>query len=163
VTSPGRKPLVVVYLVDGARPDVMEELLASGDLPNIRREIVEPGTARTASSCFPSTTGPAYLPFLMGCFPGTMNVPGIRWLDKAEFHSKRWGKDRFRSYNGIEAPWFNSDLPREQREVLLLKEYEGLKFREIADVLGVAESTVKSRMYAGLDAMRMSLASLGIP
>lgn len=55
-----------------------------------------------------------------------------------------------------------SILPREQREVLLLKEYEGLKFREIADVLGVAESTVKSRMYAGLDAMRMSLASLGI-
>jgi RNA polymerase sigma-70 factor (ECF subfamily) len=55
-----------------------------------------------------------------------------------------------------------SALPPEQREVLLLKEYEGLKFREIADVLGVAESTVKSRMYAGLDAMRMSLASLGI-
>jgi RNA polymerase sigma-70 factor (ECF subfamily) len=55
-----------------------------------------------------------------------------------------------------------SVLPHEQREVLLLKEYEGLKFREIADVLGVAESTVKSRMYAGLDAMRMSLASLGI-
>jgi RNA polymerase sigma-70 factor (ECF subfamily) len=55
-----------------------------------------------------------------------------------------------------------SALPREQREVLLLKEYEGLKFREIADVLGVAESTVKSRMYAGLDAMRMSLAGLGI-
>jgi RNA polymerase sigma-70 factor (ECF subfamily) len=44
----------------------------------------------------------------------------------------------------------------------LLKEYEGLKFREIADVLGVPESTVKSRMYAGLDAMRSSLSGLGI-
>jgi RNA polymerase sigma-70 factor (ECF subfamily) len=55
-----------------------------------------------------------------------------------------------------------SALPRDQREVLLLKEYEGLKFREIADVLGVPESTVKSRMYAGLDAMRTSLAGLGI-
>jgi len=54
------------------------------------------------------------------------------------------------------------DLPQEQREVLLLKEYEGLKFREIADVLGVPESTVKSRMYAGLDAMRTSLSGLGI-
>jgi len=53
-------------------------------------------------------------------------------------------------------------LPSEQREVLLLKEYEGLKFREIADVLGVPESTVKSRMYAGLDAMRTSLSALGI-
>jgi len=56
-----------------------------------------------------------------------------------------------------------SALTRDQREVLLLKEYEGLKFREIADVLGVPESTVKSRMYAGLDAMRTSLAGLGIP
>ncbi len=55
-----------------------------------------------------------------------------------------------------------SGLPREQREVLLLKEYEGLKFREIAEVLGVPESTVKSRMYAGLDAMRTSLLGLHI-
>jgi len=55
-----------------------------------------------------------------------------------------------------------SGLPREQREVLLLKEYEGLKFREIADVLGIPESTVKSRMYAGLDAMRTSLTALNI-
>ncbi|MEK7315347.1 MAG: alkaline phosphatase family protein [Candidatus Eisenbacteria bacterium] len=112
--TPPRQPLVVLYLVDGARPDVMEELLASGDLPHIRREIVASGTSRTATSCFPSTTGPAYLPFLMGCFPGTINIPGIRWLDKSEFHAKSWGKNRFRSYNGIEAPWFNDDLPLER-------------------------------------------------
>lgn len=55
-----------------------------------------------------------------------------------------------------------SRLPHDQREVLLLKEYEGLKFREIAGVLGVPESTVKSRMYAALDTMRSSLADLGV-
>jgi len=55
-----------------------------------------------------------------------------------------------------------SRLPHDQREVLLLKEYEGLKFREIADVLGIPESTVKSRMYAALDTMRTSLTGLGI-
>ncbi len=108
-----KNPLTIIYLVDGARPDVMQELLESGDLPNIQKEIVEHGTFRTASSCFPSTTGPAYLPFLTGCFPGTINIPGIRWLDKAEFHARRWGKNRFRSYNGIEAPWFNDDLPKD--------------------------------------------------
>lgn len=53
-------------------------------------------------------------------------------------------------------------LPHDQREVLLLKEYEGLKFREIAGVLGVPESTVKSRMYAALDTMRSSLAGLDV-
>jgi len=53
-------------------------------------------------------------------------------------------------------------LPHDQREVLLLKEYEGLKFREIADVLGIPESTVKSRMYAALDAMKVSLQAAGL-
>jgi RNA polymerase sigma-70 factor (ECF subfamily) len=53
-------------------------------------------------------------------------------------------------------------LAPEQREVVFLKEYEGLKFREIADVLGCPESTVKSRMYLALDAMRRSLARRGL-
>ena len=52
-------------------------------------------------------------------------------------------------------------LPGEQREVVVLKEYEGLKFREIAEVLGAPESTVKSRLYAALDTMRESLARQG--
>lgn len=109
-----RKKLTILYLIDGARPDVMQEMLESGDLPNIRAEILSQGTFRRASSCFPTTTGPAYLPFLTGCFPGTLNITGIRWLDKREFHRKGWSKNKFRSYNGIEAPWFNSDLPKER-------------------------------------------------
>ncbi len=103
--------LVIIYLIDGARLDVMNELLESGELPNIRREILEGGTFRAAASSFPSTTGPAYLPFLTGCFPGTLNVPGIRWLDKSEFHGRRWGRGRLRSYNGVGATRFNGDLP----------------------------------------------------
>ena len=97
-------------LIDGARPDVMQELLASGTLPHIEREIVRQGTFRVASSCAPSTTGPAYLPFLTGCFPGTINIPGIRWLDKAQFQAKPLGLSRMRSYNGIEGPLLNRDL-----------------------------------------------------
>jgi RNA polymerase sigma-70 factor (ECF subfamily) len=53
-------------------------------------------------------------------------------------------------------------LSPEQREVVFLKEYEGLKFREIADVLGCPESTVKSRMYLALDTMRRSLSLRGL-
>ena len=37
------------------------------------------------------------------------------------------------------------------RAVLVLRHYEGLKFREIADVLDVPEGTVKSRMVEGLN------------
>ncbi|MBK8502288.1 MAG: RNA polymerase sigma factor [Saprospiraceae bacterium] len=48
-------------------------------------------------------------------------------------------------------------IPDEQRQVIIMKEYEGLKFREIAEILGESENTIKSRMYYGLDAMRKIL------
>jgi RNA polymerase sigma-70 factor (ECF subfamily) len=49
------------------------------------------------------------------------------------------------------------ELSPEQREVVIMKEYEGLKFREIAEVLNVSENTVKSRMYYGLDGLKKIL------
>ena len=53
-------------------------------------------------------------------------------------------------------------LPPEQREVLVLKEFEGLKFREIAEIVGCPESTVKSRMYYGLNGVKAALIGEGI-
>jgi RNA polymerase sigma-70 factor (ECF subfamily) len=53
-------------------------------------------------------------------------------------------------------------LPPEQREVLVLKEFEGLKFREIAEILDCPESTVKSRMYYGLSGVKTALIGEGI-
>lgn len=50
-----------------------------------------------------------------------------------------------------------AELNVEQREVVIMKEYEGLKFREIAEVLNISENTVKSRMYYGLDGLRKIL------
>ena len=40
------------------------------------------------------------------------------------------------------------DLPPAQREVFVLKEFEGLKYREIAELLDVPIGTVMSRLYA---------------
>ncbi|MGK7369973.1 MAG: RNA polymerase sigma factor [Candidatus Halalkalibacterium sp. M3_1C_030] len=45
-------------------------------------------------------------------------------------------------------------LPPEQRIVVIMKEYEGLKFREIAEILEEHENTIKSRMYYGLTSLR---------
>ena len=53
-------------------------------------------------------------------------------------------------------------LPDEQRTVIILKEYEGLKFREIADILEEPESTVKSRLYYGLKSTRRVLTNWNI-
>ena len=53
-------------------------------------------------------------------------------------------------------------LPEEQREVIVLKEYEGLTFAEIAEVLEVPLSTVKTRLYRGLVQLRHHLEREGI-
>ncbi|MEE4312803.1 MAG: sigma-70 family RNA polymerase sigma factor [candidate division KSB1 bacterium] len=45
-------------------------------------------------------------------------------------------------------------IPVEQRIVIIMKEYQGLKFAEIAETLGESINTVKSRMYYGLNALR---------
>lgn len=45
-------------------------------------------------------------------------------------------------------------LSEDQRVAILLKEYQGLTFAEIAEVLDVPEGTVKARVFRGLRAMR---------
>ncbi len=45
-------------------------------------------------------------------------------------------------------------LPAEQRVVIIMKEYQGLKFHEIAEALGESLNTVKSRMYYGLNGLK---------
>lgn len=52
------------------------------------------------------------------------------------------------------------ELPDHYREVLLLWAVEGLKYREIADVLGVALGTVMSRLYRARSILTQSLSGL---
>ena len=50
-----------------------------------------------------------------------------------------------------------AELPEEQRTAIVLKEYHGLTFQEIADLMGCPLSTVKTRMYQGLSVLRREL------
>jgi RNA polymerase sigma-70 factor (ECF subfamily) len=50
-----------------------------------------------------------------------------------------------------------AELPEEQRTAILLKEYHGLTFQEIADQLNCPLSTVKTRLYQGLSVLRRRL------
>jgi RNA polymerase sigma-70 factor (ECF subfamily) len=54
-----------------------------------------------------------------------------------------------------------AELPEEQRTAILLKEYHGLTFQEIADLVGCPLSTVKTRLYQGLTVLRRELAQRG--
>ena len=101
----------VFLLADGARPDVIGHLLKQGELPNFHKLFIEQGTFKRAVTVFPSTTGPAYLPFLTGYYPGHCNIPGIRWFDRSEYAKEKiFNFRRFRSYVGVESYFFNRDL-----------------------------------------------------
>src|SRR5213594_967849 len=109
--SDGRR--VVFVLMDGARHDVLHDLLDRGELPNLARWVIEPGGITVATTVFPSTTGVAYIPFLFGRYPGPANVPGARWLDRtgaAGGLRAQWRAAR--SYCGVQASWINRGLAR---------------------------------------------------
>jgi RNA polymerase sigma-70 factor (ECF subfamily) len=52
------------------------------------------------------------------------------------------------------------ELPEEQREVFLLRQLQGLGFREIAEVVDVPVNTVKSRMRYALERLQQQLGDL---
>jgi hypothetical protein len=105
------RPRATLMILDGARPDVFDRLREAGDLPNIERHLLAGGPPCRAVTVFPSTTGVAYLPMLTGCFPGTCDIPGIRWLDVREFRGRWWrAGDGLRSYCGYQGGLLNEDV-----------------------------------------------------
>lgn len=54
-----------------------------------------------------------------------------------------------------------ASLGDEQREVFLLREHGGLAFKQIAEITGVSENTVKSRMRYALEKLRDQLRTEG--
>jgi RNA polymerase sigma-70 factor, ECF subfamily len=54
-----------------------------------------------------------------------------------------------------------SVLSEEQRTAIILKEYHGMTFQEIADMQGCPLSTVKTRLYQGLALLRRRLEQQG--
>ena len=53
-------------------------------------------------------------------------------------------------------------LPDDQREVLVLKELQGLRYQEIASVLAVPEGTVASRLFNARLALKQELTRMGV-
>ena len=81
--------------------------MRAGALPALAR-LVEEGTLHTITSAFPSVTGPAYVPFLMGRHPGSVGLPGLRWFDRAR-NATAWPAHA-RSYVGAEMRRVDRDL-----------------------------------------------------
>lgn len=54
-----------------------------------------------------------------------------------------------------------NSLPVDLRQVVVMKEFEELTFKEISDILEVPLSTVKSRLYTALKQLEMRLEKFG--
>jgi RNA polymerase sigma-70 factor (ECF subfamily) len=54
-------------------------------------------------------------------------------------------------------------LPEDQREVFFMRQLSGLSFKEIGEVVGAPENTVKSRMRYALEKLREELVDLRDP
>lgn len=50
------------------------------------------------------------------------------------------------------------DLPEHERIVLVLSEYEGLKYQEIGEICGIPEETVKTRIWKACIRLKKTLA-----
>ncbi len=99
----------LIILFDGARYDVFRELLDSGRLPNIQDHLTSQGSFLKGYSSICTVTGPAHIPFIYGIYPGTANVPGIRWFDKGA-NNGRSQLSALRSYVGPGSFSLSSDI-----------------------------------------------------
>jgi membrane protein YqaA with SNARE-associated domain len=101
-------------VADGARADLTKQLLDDGHLPNIQKHVVDRGCYRTALTVLPSTTGPAHIPFVCGLHPGTVNIPGYRWLDRELHDRRRRSIYRHRSLNSPRGLLVGRDMDPER-------------------------------------------------
>ena len=98
-----------MIIADGVRPDVLARSIARGDLPALAG-LRDEGSLATVTSAFPSVTGPAYAPFIMGRYPGSVGLPGLRWYDRSRRIARLSGHSR--SYVGAEMRFVDRDIDR---------------------------------------------------
>lgn len=127
---------VVILLADGARPDVLDAALDGGTLPALAR-LRDEGGLHAVTSCFPSVTGPAYAPFLMGRFPGPIGLPGLRWFDRAR--EVGTFPDYTRSYVGYQMNRVDRDIAADAPTIFELCETSLAALNVIGRGLPVAQ------------------------
>ncbi len=98
-----------MIIADGVRPDALARSIDGGHLPALAA-LREEGQFSTITSAFPSVTGPAYAPFIMGRYPGSVGLPGLRWYDRSRRIARLPGHSR--SYVGAEMRLVDRDIDR---------------------------------------------------
>ncbi|HNV69946.1 MAG TPA: alkaline phosphatase family protein [Candidatus Ozemobacteraceae bacterium] len=95
---------VLFILLDGCRADIFHRLCDEGKTPTFAWMRKNGLSVDHAVSVFPSTTGPAYAPFLCGTYPYQSNLTGIRQYLR--------NSGTYRSYCGTDVKKITEDLSR---------------------------------------------------
>lgn len=98
---------LLVVVADGVRPDTLTKEIDAGRAPTMAA-MRSRGGLHTVTTSFPSVTGPAYAPFVMGRHPGNIGMPGLRWYDRAR--TIKWAIRPTRSYVGMDIWRTDEDL-----------------------------------------------------
>jgi len=86
---------VVVFQFDGVRKDLYDQMLSAGELPNIKKYLVDRGlSVRKAVSVMPTLTHPANVAAITGVVPGRLGVTGIHWFDREVLVNRRYSEIR---------------------------------------------------------------------
>lgn len=103
---------VIILVADGARPDTLAAAMDRGELPALQ-QLRADGGSHVVTTCWPSVTGMAYAPFLMGMYPGHVGLPGLRWFDRSRRIGRLMGHAR--SYVGSGMRHVDADLTGDAR------------------------------------------------
>jgi hypothetical protein len=95
----GTSDSLLLIVADGVVPNALAAGMDAGELPSLEG-LRASGGLHTVTTAFPSVTGPAYLPFLMGRHPAPIGMPGLRWFDRSRSIPLSIGNAR--SYSGID-------------------------------------------------------------
>lgn len=75
-------------------------------------------------------------------------------MDPDDFEYMLQTKDKYLDFD-LETAM--EKLPHSYRSIIILKYYEGMTLSEIAEVLGENINTIKTRLYRGIDFLRLEL------
>jgi RNA polymerase sigma-70 factor (ECF subfamily) len=85
------------------------------------------------------------------------DAEGVTWLDRVESRAMAADREVIGQDLQVRITAAIDELPEEQREVFLMRELQSMAFRDIAEVIGVPENTVKSRMRYALERLQRAL------
>ncbi len=112
--------LAIIILADGVRPDVLRTLAEAGEIPHIAKSFFQGGYSYDGVTVLPSVSSIAYIPMLTGQYPGTADVPGLRWVEKASFTRGKLFLGGHRSYIAPSLLRLDSDLSTDLETIFQL-------------------------------------------